>query len=79
MKRIVTFILTITCLTATACQKERGYTGFVDPSESSIAQMSISTDKAMYAPGDGNIELFAITEATATFASFTAAPRSISF
>ncbi|MBQ4061856.1 MAG: pyridoxamine 5'-phosphate oxidase family protein [Christensenellaceae bacterium] len=35
--------------------------------------------KAMYAPGDGNIELFAITEATATFASFTAAPRSISF
>ena len=52
MKRIVTFILTITCLTATACQKERGYTGFVDPSESSIAQMSISTDKAMYAPGE---------------------------
>ena len=52
MKRIVTFILTITCLTATACQKERGYTGFVDPSESSIAQMSISTDKTMYAPGE---------------------------
>ena len=52
MKRIVTFILTLTCLTSTACQKERGYTGFVDPSESSIVQMSISTDKAMYAPGE---------------------------
>lgn len=34
-----------------SCQKERGYTGFVDPSESSIEQMSISADKAIYAPG----------------------------
>ena len=33
--------------------------------------------KAMYAPGDGNATVFRITEATATFASFTAPPRTI--
>ena len=33
--------------------------------------------KAMYAPGDGNAAVFRITEATATFASFTAPPKTI--
>lgn len=52
MKQIITNLLAISLLLCTACQKERGYTGFVDPSESTIAEMSISTDKACYAPGE---------------------------
>jgi len=35
--------------------------------------------KAMYTPGDGNTVVFALTNATATFASFTAAPRTVKF
>jgi len=35
--------------------------------------------KAMYAPGDGNTAVFALTEGTATIASFTEAPQVITF
>ncbi len=36
-----------------ACQKERGYTGFVDPdSITRDITLSVSTDKACYAPGE---------------------------
>jgi len=35
--------------------------------------------KAMYTPGDGNTCVFALQNATATFASFTAAPRTVKF
>ena len=35
--------------------------------------------RAMYAPGDGNTEIFALTDATATFSSFTAPPRTVKF
>ena len=35
--------------------------------------------RAMYAPGDGNTEIFALTDGTATFASFTAAPKTVTF
>ena len=35
--------------------------------------------RAMYAPGDGNTILFALTEATATFSSFTEHDRTVTF
>ena len=35
--------------------------------------------KAMYQPGDGNCETFYLKDATATFASFTAAPETVEF
>lgn len=35
--------------------------------------------QAMYQPGDGNTQIFALTEATATFSSFTEAPRTVTF
>lgn len=35
--------------------------------------------RAMYAPGDGNTMIFALTEATATFSSFTEASRTVTF
>ncbi|MBR5641345.1 MAG: pyridoxamine 5'-phosphate oxidase family protein [Firmicutes bacterium] len=35
--------------------------------------------RAMYAPGDGNATVFKITEAKATFASFTAPPKTVEF
>lgn len=35
--------------------------------------------RAMYAPGDGNTQIFALTEATATFSSFTEPSRTITF
>ncbi len=35
--------------------------------------------KAMYQPGDGNTEIFALTDATATFASFTAPAKIVKF
>lgn len=34
---------------------------------------------AMYKPGDGNTEVFCLTDVTATFSSFTSAPRTITF
>ena len=34
---------------------------------------------AMYAPGDGNTAIFALTEATATFSSFTEPSRTVTF
>ena len=35
--------------------------------------------KAMYAAGDGNTEVFYLKDATATFASFTAEPHTVTF
>ena len=35
--------------------------------------------QAMYQPGDGNTQIFALTEVTATFSSFTEAPRTVTF
>ena len=35
--------------------------------------------QAMYQPGDGNTQIFALTEATATFSSFTEPSRTITF
>ncbi|MBM6869798.1 pyridoxamine 5'-phosphate oxidase family protein [Pseudoflavonifractor phocaeensis] len=35
--------------------------------------------RAMYAPGDGNTIIFALTDATATFSSFTEASRTVTF
>lgn len=36
----------------TACTKEEGYTGFADPDAGKNAEISLSTDKAAYAPGE---------------------------
>ena len=35
--------------------------------------------RGMYAPGDGNTEIFALTDCTATFSSFTAPPKTVTF
>ena len=35
--------------------------------------------RAMYTPGDGNSAVFWLKDATATFASFTAPPRTVTF
>ena len=35
--------------------------------------------KSMYQPGDGNNEIFKLTNVTADFCSFTAAPRTVEF
>ena len=35
--------------------------------------------QSMYKAGDGNTQIFALTKGTATFASFTEAPRTITF
>lgn len=35
--------------------------------------------KAMYQPGDGNTQIFALEQVTATFSSFTEAPRTVKF
>ena len=35
--------------------------------------------KGMYQPGDGNTEVFYLKDATATFSSFTAAPKTVTF
>lgn len=35
-----------------SCRKEEGYTGFVDPSEIESTEMSLTTDKAVYMPGE---------------------------
>ena len=35
--------------------------------------------QAMYKPGDGNTEVFYLKDATATFSSFTEAPRTVRF
>lgn len=35
--------------------------------------------RAMYAPGDGNTMIFALTESTATFSSFTEPARTVTF
>ena len=35
--------------------------------------------RASYAPGDGNTQIFALTQATATFSSFTEPSRTVTF
>lgn len=35
--------------------------------------------KNMYQPGDGNTQIFALEQVTATFSSFTEAPRTVQF
>lgn len=45
-------ILTGAILFAGACQKEKGYTGFVKPSDGEQTEISVSTDKATYRPGE---------------------------
>ena len=35
--------------------------------------------RGMYQPGDGNTQIFALTNGTATFSSFTAPPRTVTF
>ena len=35
--------------------------------------------RRMYAPGDGNTQIFALTECTATFSSFTEPSRTVTF
>lgn len=35
--------------------------------------------KAMYQPGDGNTQIFALEQVTATFSSFTEAPCTVQF
>ena len=35
-----------------SCNKELGYTGFVDPDAGKNAEISLATDKAAYAPGE---------------------------
>lgn len=39
-----------TLLSISSCQKELGYTGFVDPDAAAEAQISLSTDKSCYLP-----------------------------
>lgn len=53
----------------------------MDDSAEAVSHMleSYPDLKAMYAPGDGNACVFRITEATATFWSFTAPPREVRF
>ena len=35
--------------------------------------------QGMYQAGDGNTQIFALTQVTATFSSFTEAPRTVTF
>ncbi|MBE6250337.1 MAG: cycloisomaltooligosaccharide glucanotransferase [Bacteroidales bacterium] len=52
MRLTTSIIMALTYLLCLSCQKERGYTGFVDPSDSPMENMVISIDKAVYAPGE---------------------------
>lgn len=45
-------ILTGTMLLTGACQKEKGYTGFMKPSDGEETVISVRTDKAAYKPGE---------------------------
>ena len=49
---IINIILPVIALGFTGCQKELGYTGFVDPGAAAETTISLSTDKAVYAPGE---------------------------
>lgn len=40
------------CLLMASCEKEQGYTGFIDPDAGKDASVSLATDKAAYAPGE---------------------------
>ena len=53
----------------------------MDDSEAAVDHMLNSYPhlRSMYAPGDGNATVFRITEAKATFASFTAPPKTVEF
>ena len=35
--------------------------------------------QSMYQPGDGNTQIFALEQVTATFSSFTEPPRTLNF
>lgn len=50
-----------------------------DPRTEAAAHMleAYPSLKAMYTPGDGNTEIFALTKVHAVFSSFTAAPKTI--
>ena len=50
-----------------------------DPRDEAAAHMleSYPDLKAMYAPGDGNVEVFKLTKAKATFCSFTEGNRTV--
>ena len=53
MKAILSTILMTGCILGTACQKERGYTGFDGISNEVITEkINITTDKAFYSPGE---------------------------
>ena len=49
---IINIILPVIALGFTGCQKELGYTGFVDPGAAAETTISLSTAKAVYAPGE---------------------------
>lgn len=52
MKLMLINMIFAGCLLLASCEKEQGYTGFVDPNAGEGASISLSTDKATYAPGD---------------------------
>lgn len=52
MKLMLMNMLFAGCLLAASCEKEQGYTGFVDPAAAANAQIALSTDKAAYRPGE---------------------------
>ena len=56
-------------------------TAVEDPRIEAQAHMleAYSSLQAMYQPGDGNTQIFALTNVTATFSSFTEAPRTVTF
>lgn len=54
MKRMIfnTIALGLVLTVSAACQKELGYTGFVDQDAAASAEISLSTDKAVYKAGE---------------------------
>lgn len=52
MKLMLINMIFAGCLLMASCEKEQGYTGFVDPNAGKDASISLSTDRAAYAPGD---------------------------
>ena len=47
-----TIALGLVLTVSAACQKELGYTGFVDQDAAASAEISLSTDKAVYKAGE---------------------------
>ncbi len=52
MKLMLMNMIFAGCLMLASCEKEQGYTGFVDPNAGKDARIVLSTDKAAYAPGE---------------------------